>query len=66
MQQPVEQNALSAPTFWETVWGTMLGNLGCLLLYFLFLCFIISLVALTGPQVGNVFSRITNGLNPGP
>ncbi len=65
MQQPAEQNTLSAPTFWQIVWGAVLGNIGCLLLYFLLICFVIGLLAFSGPQIGNIFSRITNGLNAG-
>ncbi len=64
MEQLSSPNVPAAPTFWQTVVGTILGNLGCFLAYlFLFLCVAIVFSAVLGPQIGNVFSRITNGLN---
>ncbi len=62
MQQP-QPNTTAAPTFWELVIGTMLGQLSCLVTYLLFFaCLFIAFGALLGPQIGNIFSRITSGL----
>jgi len=64
MEQLPASNVPAAPTFWQTVLGTMLGNLGCFLAYmFLVLCVVFLFSAVLGPQIGNVFSRITNGLS---
>ncbi len=62
MQQP-QLNTPAAPTFWQLVIGTMLGQLGCLIAYLLLVvCLFVAFGALLGPQIGNIFSRITNGL----
>ncbi len=65
MQQHPPPNAPAAPSFWQVVFGTMLGNLGCLLVYLLLtICVLVFFGALLGPQIGNIFSRITPDLGP--
>ncbi len=63
MQQLPEPNTPAAPTFWQTVFGTMLGNIGCFIAYIvLVVCLFVVFGAVLGPQIGNIFSRITSGL----
>ncbi len=62
--QPLQPNPPAAPTFWEMVIGTMLGQLGCFIAYLVLgVCLFIAFGALLGPVIGNIFSRITPGLN---
>ncbi len=61
--QQLQSNTPAAPTFWEIVTGTMLGLFGCFVAYIaLIVCVVFGSLALLGPQIGNIFSRITNGL----
>ena len=64
MQQlPASAPTTAAPSFWNVVIGTVIGSIGCLLVYFLLsLCLLIPLLAILGPQIANIFSRVTNGL----
>ncbi len=65
MQQLPNPAPTSAPTFWQTVIGTVIGNVGCFLAYLvLALCLTIPLLAVLGPAIANIFSRVTNGLTP--
>ncbi len=61
--QQIQPNPPAAPTFEDLVIGTMLGQIGCLVANIvLVFCLVFGSLALLGPQIGNVFSRITNGL----
>ncbi len=63
--QQLQPNTPAAPTFWEIVLGTMLGQIGCFIAYLiLFACIFVAFGALLGPTIGNVFSRIGPGLVP--
>jgi hypothetical protein len=63
MQQLPGPNAVAAPTFWQAVLGSMIGIFGCFLVTLLVsACLFVVFFAVLGPQIGNVFSRITSGL----
>ncbi len=63
MQQQPGANSAAAPTFWGTVLGTMIGIFGCFIASLvLAVCAFVAFFAMLGPQIGNIFSRITNGL----
>ncbi len=53
MQQPTGPNS-AAPTFWQVVLGTMLGNLGCMIVY---LVLMVCVLAVFGTAI---LSRLQN------
>ncbi len=54
----------AAPTFWQLVIGTIIGQIGCFIAYMLLaVCLVVFFGALLAPTIGNIFSRITPGLN---
>ncbi len=63
MQQLPGPNPVAAPTFWQTVIGVMLANLGCLLMVVLFyVCIFAVFGAVLLSEIGNVMSEIGPGI----
>ncbi len=50
------------PSVWRIALGTMLGNIGCFIVYLLFICMIFALLTVMGASIGNVFRSIPGGL----
>ncbi len=47
---------------WRIAMGTMLGNIGCMVAYLLFLCMIFALITVMGASVPALFRNLPGGL----
>ncbi len=50
------------PSVWRIALGTMVGNIGCLVVYFLFICMILALLTVMGGgSVNSIFRNLPGG-----
>ncbi len=47
---------------WRIAMGTMLGNIGCMVVYLLFLCIIFAFFTVMGASAPSLFRNLPSGL----